>query len=249
MSIIDLIIALGQRGIAFRGNWDAKQNEEDGNFSFFLHWKAKTDDDLAQHLKFAQPNAKHTSPQIQNEIISLCENKIRTRIVQEIAKYWSVMPDETQDCSDVEQLSICARFVNTKCEVCEEFLGFVKLRSLNAETIARNILDALREWGLNLEYLVGQGYDGAVVMSSPINGVQAKIAEEYPNATYVHCKSHVLSLALSSSCKNVKVIQNLFDNVGRITWFLGGSAKRKQILLEATGHRCRRWSYGAAESV
>lgn len=47
--------------------------------------------------------------------------------------------------------------------MCEEFLGFVKLTSLDAETIARNILDALREWGLNLEYLVGQGYDGAAV--------------------------------------------------------------------------------------
>ena len=58
LAIIDLIIALGQRGIAFRGNWEAKQNEEDGNFSFFLHWKAKTDDDLAQHLKFAQTKAK-----------------------------------------------------------------------------------------------------------------------------------------------------------------------------------------------
>ena len=31
------------------------------------------------------------------------------------------------------------------------------------------------------------------------------------------------------------MVQNIFDNVGRITWFLGGSAKRKQILLEATG--------------
>ena len=145
------------------------------------------------------------------------------------------MADETQDCSDVEQLSICARFVNKNCEVCEEFLGFLKLTNLDAGTIARNIFDALRERGLNLEYLVGQGYDGAAVMSSPINGVQAKIAAEYPNATYVHCRPHVLCLALSPSCKNVKVIQNLFDNVGRITWFLGGSAKRKQILLEATG--------------
>ena len=51
LSIIDLIIALGQRCIAFRRN-----------------------------------QTKYTSHQIQNEIISLCENKIRARIVQEIAK-------------------------------------------------------------------------------------------------------------------------------------------------------------------
>lgn len=233
LSIIDTIIALGQRGVALRGNWDAKQREEDGNFIFFLNWKAETDDYLAQHLKFAQPNAKYTSPQIQNEIISLCEKEIRDRIVQQIPKYWSVMADETQDCSTTEQLSICARFVNKDNEVCEEFLGFVKLTSMDAETVARNILDAIRQWGLNLECLVGQGYDGAAVMSSSINGVQAKIAAEFPNATYVHCRSHVLSLALSSSCKNVAAIRNVFDNVGKMTWFLGGSAKRKEIFFEA----------------
>ena len=34
--------------------------------------------------------------------------------------------------------------------------------------------------------LVAQGYDGTSVMSSDKNGVQAKIKEKYPNATYVH---------------------------------------------------------------
>ena len=48
----------------------------------------------------------------------------------------------------------------------------------------------------------------------------------------MHCRSHVLSLALSSSFKNVPEIRNLFDSVGKITWFLGGSAKRKEIFLE-----------------
>ena len=52
------------------------------------------------------------------------------------------------------------------------------------------------------------------------------------NATYVHCRSHVLSLALSSGCKDVPEIRIFFDNVGKRTWFLGASAKRKQIVLE-----------------
>ena len=172
------------------------------------------------------------SPQIQNEIISLCETAIRDGIVQDIPKYCSVMANETQDCSTSEQVSICSRFVNKDFEVCKEFLGFVKVKRMDAQTIAAEILDALRRLGLHLEGLVGQGYDGTCVMSPSKNGVQAKIAAEYPNATYVHCRSHVLSLALSSSCKNVPEIRNLFDSVGKITWFLGGSAKRKEIFLE-----------------
>ena len=34
------------------------------------------------------------------------------------------MADETEDVSNMEQVSICARFVHN-CEVHEEFLGFV----------------------------------------------------------------------------------------------------------------------------
>ena len=68
-------------------------------------------------------------------------------------------------------------------------------------------------------------------MSSSKNGVQSKIAAQYPNATYVHCRSHVLNLAISSGCTAVTSICNLFDSVNKLTWFLSGSAKRKEIFL------------------
>ena len=142
------------------------------------------------------------------------------------------MADETQDCSTTEQLSLCVRFLSSKNEVFEEFIGFVRLEKLDAQTIADTLLHILQEWGFNMSGLVGQGYDGASVMSSSRNGVQAKVAEKYPNATYVHCKSHVLNLAISSGCKAVRSIQNLFDNVSKLTWFLTGSAKRKEIFLQ-----------------
>ena len=32
LSIIDIILVLGQRGIPFRGNWDRKEKSEDGHF-------------------------------------------------------------------------------------------------------------------------------------------------------------------------------------------------------------------------
>ena len=39
-----------------------------------------------------------------------------------------------------------------------------------------------------------------------------------------------LNLVLAAGCKQVTGIQNLFDNVGKLTCFLGGSAQRKAIL-------------------
>lgn len=147
------------------------------------------------------------------------------------SSYWSLMADETEDVSSMEQVSICARFVNN-CEVYEEFLGFIKITKMDAQTIADALLSTLQKWGLDMSFLVGQGYDGASVMSSGRNGVQAKIAEKYPHAVYVYCRSHVLNLAISSSCTSVPSIRNLFDDVQQVTWFLSGSAKRKEIFLE-----------------
>ena len=119
-------------------------------------------------------------------------------------------------------------------EVCEDFFGFVKLEKINAETIANALLSTVEGWGLDMSTLVAQGYDGATVMSSSKNGVQAKVKVKYPNITYVHCRSHVLNLAISSGYSSVPPIRNLFDSVEKLSWFLSGSAKRKEIFLNIT---------------
>ena len=237
LAIIDVILALGQRGIALRGNWDKKEACEDGNFMYFVKWKATFDQDLKHHLDNSKDNARYTSPRIQNEIIQLTEDLIREKILACIPKYWSLMADETQDCSTSEQVSICIRYVNTKGEVCEDFAGFIQLERMDAQTIANRLLSTVEGWGLNMSGLIAQGYDGASVMSGSRNGVQAKVREKYPNVTYVHCRSHVLNLAVSSGCNNVPSIRNLFDSVQKLTWFLGGSAKRKAIFVEVASTR------------
>ena len=52
-----------------------------------------------------------------------------------------------------------------------------------------------------LEKLVTQTYDGASVMSSELNGVQAKIKEDVPKAMFLHWYAHKLNLVLSHSAK------------------------------------------------
>ena len=87
ISIIDVVIALGQRGIPFRGNWLGDEQSEDGNVAFIVDWKAKYNIDLADHLRFTRKDAKYTSSQIQNEIISLCEGEMRHNIVSSVPQY------------------------------------------------------------------------------------------------------------------------------------------------------------------
>ena len=235
LAIIDTIIKLAMRGVALRGDWVKKCGKENGNFIFFLNWKSEFDKNLNDHLQYSPGNAKFTSPRIQNEIISLCESIIREKIIAMIQTYWSLMADETTDASTTEQMSICIiRFVNSELEVCEEFLGFVKLTKMDVQSVYGGLIPTLEGWGLDLTTLVGQGYDGAAVMSGSKNGVCKKVSDSYPNAIYVHCRSHVLNLALAGTCTGVDSVRDLFDNVAKITSFLGDGAKMF-IEVAATG--------------
>jgi len=61
-------------------------------------------------------------------------------------------------------------------------------------------MQSIRDLGLDLDVLVGQGYDGAAVMSGRFRGVRTLIAEKYPKAQFVHCAAHTLNLVLPHSC-------------------------------------------------
>jgi len=48
--------------------------------------------------------------------------------------------------------------------------------------------------GINCQFLVGQGYDGASAMSGYLHGAQEYIKKDFPVALYVHCSAHSLNL-------------------------------------------------------
>ena len=74
----------------------------------------------------------------------------------------------------------------------EEFLCFTEVTDLTGRRgLGFTIMDEMRARDLDLENLVGQGYDGASAMSGAFNGAHAVICSEYPLATYVHCSNHV----------------------------------------------------------
>ncbi|CAG2185181.1 unnamed protein product [Mytilus edulis] len=232
----NVIITLGKRNIALRGNWNKEISEEDGNFMFFVNWKSSFDLVLKEHIEQKCSYGKYLSPLAQNEFIHCCELEIRSKIVSRCnqSNFFSVMADECADCSNQAQLSICIRYCYTENDawyVTEDFCGFVELVKTNAETISTCILNKLREWGFDLTRLRGQGYDGCSTMTGEVSGVKTRITQELSNAKYfVHCRSHCLSLVVVNSCQSVAVVRNFMAILGKITWFISASSKRKNII-------------------
>ena len=120
------------------------------------------------------------------------------------AGFFSVIVDlpVTSRC---EQLSVTLRYEN-EGRTDKVFVGFVPMTVQNAVAVATAIKRKLVDLGLDLRNVVGQGYDGASVMSGHENGVQALIRRDYLNALFVHCQSHCLNLSIRSSC-NVQEVQ------------------------------------------
>ena len=89
----------------------------------------------------------------------------------------------------------------------------------------------MEKWGLDINLLRGQGYDGASNMSGKFRGVQAIVKSRVPSAVYLHCRAHSLNLAVVHSCDNSHV-HNMFGTVHKVAVFFGESAKRYHVFKE-----------------
>ncbi|CAC5399410.1 unnamed protein product [Mytilus coruscus] len=209
--------------------------EKHSNFVALLHMRAKDNIVLADHLAFADPQKKYTSPDIQNELIELCADQIISTLVQDCndSKYFGFMSDEATDCSTKEQASICVRFFDkTTKSIREEFLGFAEASRTTGEALAELFLEQLELKGIDVDHMRAQGYDGAANMSGIHKGVQSRIKERIPGASYVHCKAHNLNLSIAHASEE-PLIRNLMNTVQAIAFAFDYSAKRVLFFKES----------------
>lgn len=106
----------------------------------------------------------------------------------------------------------------------ESFLHFQSAESLDAAGLTKMIIDCLEKHGLDYRNnLVGQGYDGASVMSGKHSGVSARIKNSARFAFYVHCNAHCLNLVLVDAVKSVPEAVNFFALLQKLYNFVSGS--------------------------
>ncbi|XP_028967301.1 52 kDa repressor of the inhibitor of the protein kinase-like [Galendromus occidentalis] len=191
---------------------------------------------LCEHLNNLKRNATYMSNKFQNELIAAIGKIIRRKIVREVndSKFYAVLADETSDAGRIDQLTICLRYISTSASkpvVKEVFLKFCAVAQKTGAALARTILDALEEEGVDVRNIRGQGYDGCASMKGAGNGVQAEIKAVVPQALYFHCASHCLSLALVHSAEIVP-IKLAAGVVKSVCNFFCKSTKRHQCLMD-----------------
>ena len=78
--------------------------------------------------------------------------------------------------------------------ICEKLLGFIPLKKIDTTTIADAFNKHTKKFGLKLDKLYSQGYEGYLGMAGKDNDVKVCLKNIYQNVTFVHCFLNCLNL-------------------------------------------------------
>ena len=141
---------------------------------------------------------------------------------------FSIIADEVRDCSNTEQLSLILRYVDSNCQVKEEFVKFIECDAgTSGAELSDKIIKAITDLGLDISNIRGQGYDGAGNMSGSVSGVSSRILQLNKEALYVHCFNHRLNLTIGKSC-GVQRVRNMMEIIKQVSYFINLSPKEKK---------------------
>ena len=246
--IIDVVLTLAERGLAFRGSNHRIGDMHNGNFLGIIELLSRYDPILQDHVekvREAQQSGKrlqahYLSPETQNEFINLCSDQVRDKILQEriTAKYYSIIVDATPDVSHYEQNTFILRYLTfdgSKYAVQERFLDFLKDNAKSGEDITEMILKELDHHNIPLVDSRGQAYDNASNMSGKFKGVQKRLKDLNPLCTYSPCGNHSLNLIGIDAVKSSVEFITFFGTVQTVYTLFSSSPRRWDLLQESIG--------------
>ena len=256
-SIVEILKFCGIQDLPLRGHRDSGRidpsgtypKENDGNFRMLIRFRVNSGDSLLQsHLRDSSTTSLYTSPQAQNELLSIMCDMLKRSVVERVkaSHAWALMVDETTDRSNREQMVLVVRYSEEKdgqyvikedpislVDVFKEMKNELECDEsrMTGENLAKLIISRVRSLNLDFSKLVAQSYDGAASMASQKVGVSAHVKNLAPMAFYFHCTVHALNLATSQVMK-VEIIRNALGTMESIIVFVCDGAKRQSLLTD-----------------
>ena len=178
------------------------------------------------HKRLPQ-NAKYTSPEIQNEAISVLATLVKRSIAEDVceAKLYTIMADGTTDKNRHEIQGLVCRFLSSAGDIREHCLNIEGITDRSSQGVLNFITSTLKNFHVSTDGIVSQSYDGASVMSGAHQGLQALLSN-FCNRyiLYVHCFLHKISLVVVRAMENIEEIRDYFEIVSCLYTFLKKSA-------------------------
>ena len=191
---------------------------------------------LAKFLRNCPANAHHLSTTTVTSILDAFGYTVQASLRDRVANLteFSLMADECTDANGVEQLSLCVRFLEGEAPgaIVEMFLGCWSVQSTKADDIHQCIVNKVAQFGLTPDRLVSAAFDGASNMSGQRGGVQALLKQAAPTLVFVHCRSHLLQLALVRASNTVVEMKQVLSSLTSLYTLFSRSPVRLNILKQ-----------------
>lgn len=146
-----------------------------------------------------------------------------------VGNQFSLIIDESTDCSVFKYLSIYARFFDvSRAEVCSEFLSLLPVESVTAKELFKVVETFIvTDMGLSLKQILGVGTDGASNLCGKHNSFFTLLRENNPNVQLVRCICHSLDNAASKAVDQMpSAVEFLCREI--YNWFSHSSLRRIQ---------------------
>ena len=145
------------------------------------------------------------------------------------AVYFSIMIDETSDCSNKEQVVLVFRWVSEDLVVHEDFIRLYLTENITSAALVAITEDTILRMNINFEHCRGQCYDGASAMMGAKNGVAKAIMSKESRAIFSHCYGHALNLGVGDTIKQCQLMKSSLEVVAEISKLIKKSPKRDAV--------------------
>ena len=162
------------------------------------------------------------APQINKEFLSNCSDRP-----------YSVLLDETTDCSTQKQLAVLIRFVDDRSaalEICTKVVDLAVVNKATGENLFNALMTTLAANGLNISNMIGMASDSASNMIGRNNSCYSRVKAANPNVFLVKCVCHIAATCSNDAAKQLP--DKLETFVSDIWAYFTHSASRLEDLEE-----------------
>lgn len=139
---------------------------------------------------------------------------------------FSLLVDESTDCSSIKHLAIVCRVVGDNMCVQDNFLGLLPIADATATNIYKTIKDFFVENKIPYkDNLIGLAADGAHSMMGEHHSLKTLLKGDIPHLFVLKCICHSLALCSSYACE--KIPKEIEDFVRNVYTYMAYSYKRQ----------------------
>lgn len=239
--VIDCVRFLTSEMIAFWGN-----KSSEGKFISLFRLVAKRDPSATAYLLKIEKTHEAGNRMGFNligagnvkNLVQVMKQMVTTKIIETICsqKKACIIFDSTQDYSKREASVLLMRYMEVndggEPQVTERLLHVFTTGETSGVVLKEHVLADLKKLNFNIDWLIGQCYDGAGNMRGKYSGLATHMQEHCKKAIYIWCHAHRLNLVVNATAVCSTDIKNTLGLLEELYVFMCGH-KRNDVFMKA----------------